>query len=389
MQKGGFYMDIMTMEQLKPFLSRHSELCVSLFIPTHRAGRETVQVPIRFKNLLAEVKEGLLAKGLRSPEVREILAPAERLLEDYDFWQHQSDGLAVFFSPEEFYYYRLPLQFEELVVISDRFHLKPLLPYFTIDGRFYILALSQNEVRLLECTRHTVDEVSLENMPTSFAEAFSYQEFEKQLQFHTGKTLASGGHAGVFHGHDIRDDAKDKIVRWFHMIDKELRNLLADEQSPIVLAGVEYLFPLYKNANTYPHLLDEGIPGNPEELKPEELHDRAWTVVKPVFMEKQEKAAAQYGQLSGTGQTTSDVEEAVLAAHQGKVDSLFVPVGVHIWGSFDADNNTIDMHEHQKPGDEDLLDLAAIQTKLNGGAVYAVEPETVPGNAPLAAVFRY
>jgi hypothetical protein len=382
-------MDILTMEKLKPFLSRHSDFCVSLFMPAHRAGRETEQDPIRFKNLLGEAKARLLAEGLRSPEVREILKPAHGLLQDPVFWQNQSDGLAVFFTPEEFHYYRLPLQFEELVVISDRFHLKPLFSYFTSDGRFYILALSQNQVRLLECTRHTVDEVGLENMPTSLAEAFKYQDFEKQLQFHTGTTLASGTHSGVFHGHDIGDDAKDRILRWFHMIDKELKSLLRDEQSPIVLAGVEYLLPLYKEANTYSNLLDKGITGNPEELKPEELHDRAWTVVEPVFMEKQEKAAARYGQLAGTGQATSDVKEAVVAAYNGRVDALFVAVGVQVWGTFDPDTNTAHVHEHEEPGDEDLLNLIAIQTGLNGGDVYAVGPRSVPGQTPLAAVFRY
>jgi len=35
------------------------------------------------------------------------------------------------------------------------------------------------------------------------------------------------------------------------------------------------------------------------------------------------------------------------------------------------------------------MDFAAIHTLLNGGTVYAVEPKAVPGDAPLAAVFRY
>jgi len=47
------------------------------------------------------------------------------------------------------------------------------------------------------------------------------------------------------------------------------------------------------------------------------------------------------------------------------------------------------LHEEAKPGDEDLLDLAAVQTLLNGGTVYAVELEKVPDGASLAAVFRY
>ena len=38
---------------------------------------------------------------------------------------------------------------------------------------------------------------------------------------------------------------------------------------------------------------------------------------------------------------------------------------------------------------EDLLNIAAIQTFLNSGTVYAVEPDAVPGQGPVAAVFRY
>ena len=45
--------------------------------------------------------------------------------------------------------------------------------------------------------------------------------------------------------------------------------------------------------------------------------------------------------------------------------------------------------EQVAAGDEDLLDLAAIQTLLHDGPVYAVEPEQVPGDGPLAALFRY
>jgi hypothetical protein len=36
-----------------------------------------------------------------------------------------------------------------------------LLSLFTGNGHFYILALSQNQVRLLEGTRYTVDEISI------------------------------------------------------------------------------------------------------------------------------------------------------------------------------------------------------------------------------------
>ena len=381
-------MDFVTMEELKVFLPRYSGWCVSLFMPTHRKGRATEQDPIRFRNLLREVEERLLEKGLRTPDVQQMLKPAQALSEEPGFWRHQSDGLALFFTSDTIHSYRVPLPFEELVVISNRFHLKPLLPLFASDGHFYILALSQNQVRLLEGTRHRVDEIDLEDVPESMAEALQYERFEKQLQFHTG-TSSGGARSAVFHGHDASDEAKARILRWFHKIDDELSALLADGQSPVVLAGVEYLFPLYTEANTYPHLLEKGVPGNPEALSPEELHAQAWPLVEPVFKQAQEEAVALYKQLHGTGRTTAGVQEAVVAAHHGRVDVLFVAVGVQAWGRFDPTTDTVHLHEEPGSGDEDLLDLAAIQSILNGGTVYAVEPDQVPDHAHLAAVFRY
>ena len=141
----------------------------------------------------------------------------------------------------------------------------------------------------------------------------------------------------------------------------------------------------------YPHLVDEGIEGNPEELKAKELHEQAWAIVQPRFLTAQKEAAAQYRQLAGAGseQASNDLKEIVPAAYHGRVETLFVTVGLQKWGSFDPGTNVVHMHEEAEPGDEDLLDFAAVQTLLSRGTVYAVEPEKVPDEALLAAVFRY
>jgi Bacterial archaeo-eukaryotic release factor family 7 len=383
-------MDRITLDQLRQtFIDRHSGWCVSLYMPAHRAGRETEQDPIRFKNLLRQAEERLLTKGMPSAQVRDLLKAPQRLLQDQAFWPHQSDGLAVFFSEDIFHFFRLPIEFAELVVISDRFHVKPLLPLLTSDGTFHILAISQNQLRLLEGTQHTVDEIDLGNVPETFSEALPDGFPEKQLQFHTGTPSGSGNRPAMFHGHDISNDIKNRIRQWFRTIDKEVGGLLSDAQSPLVLAGVDTLFPLYKEVNTYPHLMDEGIPGNPEGMKPEGLHQKAWTIVEPVFKKEREAGSARYRQLAGTRQTTTDVAEAVLAAHHGRIEVLFVAVDVQGWGRFDPEKDRVDVHESPEPGDEDLLDLSAIQTLLKGGTVYAVPPEGVPDQALVAAVLRY
>lgn len=133
----------------------------------------------------------------------------------------------------------------------------------------------------------------------------------------------------------------------------------------------------------------EGISGNPEELKIEALHALASPIVEPIFSKAREKAASRYRQLAGTGQTTTDVKEAVLAAFHGQVDVLFVAVGVQMWGYFDPDSDTVYVDGDLKPDDQDLLDAAAVHSILNGGTVYSVGPEDVPDHQLLAAVFRY
>jgi hypothetical protein len=385
-------MKMLTRDDLRALMSTHTGLCVSIFMPTHRAGAETQQDPIRLKNLLGKAEECLLAGGVRTPEARKLLKPAQKILWNGLLWQHQSDGLAMFLSPEEFSYYRLPFDFEELVVVTNRFHIKPLLPLLSGDGRFYVLALSQNQVRLLQGTRYNVSEVDARRIPASFAEALRYDDPERRLQFHTRTRTpgSKGERAAIFHGHGVgTNNAKVNILRYFHKVDEGLQQLLRDEQAPLMLAGVDYLFPIYREANTYLYLVDEGIAGNPEELSAKELHQQAWDILQPRFLKAQQEAAIQYSQLADTRQASRDIEKVVPAAYHGRIEILFVALGIQQWGIFDPEKNKVQLHREAEPGGEDLLDFAAVQTLLNGGTVYAVEPEKVPGEAPLAAVFRY
>jgi hypothetical protein len=357
-------------------------------MPTQRTGPEIQQNTIRLKNLLSNAEEQIIAQGVRAPEAKKFLEPVQKLLHDSFFWQHQSDGLALFLSAENFHFFRLPLDFNELVVVTDRFHVKPLLPLFNGDGRFYILVLSQNAVRLLQGTRHIMREIDLQGMPKSLAEALKFDDPQKQLQFHT--QTSGGERAAVFHGHGVgTDDTKDNILRYCQQIDRGLRKILKDEQSPLVFAGVDYLFSIYKEANTYSPMIDNNIEGNPEGLSEDELHKRAWSIVKPYFEKEQEKAIALYKSLIGTGRASYDLKEIISASYHGRVDILFFAVGVQQWGKFDSIKNLLEFHDQKQPEDEDLLDFAAVFTLIHGGKVYGMDSDKMPDKTQLAAVFRY
>jgi hypothetical protein len=383
-------MKIFTRDELRTLTTSAQAPCVSIYMPTHRVPTENQQDRTRLKNLIRQAQDSLQAYGLRPAEAESLLEPATNLLGVIPVWKDKRDGMALFVSPGIFRQYQLPTAFDPLVVVAHRFHLKPLLAFLG-GNEFFVLALSQNAVRLFEGSRFGLSAIDdLEGVPKSLADALKYDELIKQLQFRTG--IGGGGargeRAAMFHGQSA-DDAKDRILRYFRQIDQGLQDFLREEQALLVLAGVEYLLPIYKEANTYPHLLDEGITGNPEGVSPEDLHRQAWALVEPSFKREQEKAAARYRQLAGTGRTANDPRDIVPATYHGRVECLFVALGRQQWGDYDPGANQVHLHPAAQPGSFDLLDLAATQTLLHGGAVYAVEPAGVPDAALLAAVFRY
>jgi hypothetical protein len=361
---------------------------VSIFLPTHRAGAEIQQDPIRLKNLLKQAEEDLVRDGMRPAEARDFLAPVGDLVGDAGFWRHQSDGLAVFRSSTDLHVYRVPVAFKEFVSVSDRFYIKPLLPLLANEARFYVLALSHKAIRLLDCSGDSVTEVDLPAVPNSMEEALPEEGPAPQLQFQS--LPLQGGRATRFHGHGVGTDDVDDVnlERYFHRVDAGLQGVLKHEHAPLVLACVEYLAPIYRRITAYRHVLDEVMEGNPDGLKNEDLHQNAWTIVQPHFQRARDTAAAQYKEGLAKGRASNSLAEILAAAYQGRVATLFVPLGVRRWGRFRPEMLEVEEHEQEQAGDE-LLDLAAMHTLLHAGTVYGVAPEEVPDQQTIAAVFRF
>lgn len=395
-------MSLVPKSEMRQLIQYHNGPCVSLFMPTNRVGPEVLQNPIRMKNLLNEIEEELRHRGMDTHSIDEFLKPAQDLVLENSYWQHQSDGLAVFLSKDIFLPYRLPLEFRQFYLVSDRFHLKPILPLLSGDGSFYILALSQNEVRLLLATRYSVGLVDLRDTPQSLAEALKFEDPEVVTRWHVTSERGGGvlGQQAVFHGQgsDTMDVHKDHILRYFDALDDGLREVIGESGAgdktdgmPMVLAGVEYLLPIYRQASEYDKIVDEEIVGSPENMRPEELHEKAWEIMQPRLERAREEAADRFRQLLGRdeGMASDDIGEIVRAAFFGRVDTIFVPVDLHRWGKMNPNSYEVYVHDERQPGDEDLLEFAAAHTFLNDGTVYAVPPDLVPGGGPLAAVFRY
>ncbi len=256
-----------------------------------------------------------------------------------------------------------------------------------------MLALSQNDVRLLQCTRHSLRELGLKDAPTSLADVLQYESDTETLQFHTG--VPAQGHQGkgaVFHGQaDDADGAvhKKKVRDFINQVENAVEDLLADERAPLVLAGVEEIRAIYAEANRYPGLLEQGVDGNPDRAKPEELRERAWQVVEPEFERTKRQAVAACLRFAGSERGSTELNEVLEAAGSGRVEVLLIDLDRHQWGRYDQDNGLVRLHYREETGDEDLLDWAAVHTLRHGGTVFALPTEQMPNRWKAAAVFRY
>ena len=381
-------MDAFGKANLNELLDNSPAPGVSIYLPTHRAGRDTQQNRIRLKNLLGKAESELRARDVDGAAADALLAPASQLVDDTQFWAQQSDGLALFMATGFTRRYRLPLRFPERAVVAPRFYIKPLLPMLTEEGHFYVLALSLKQVRLLLGTRDSVEQVELQGAPASLAAVARPEAGERSLQHHSSSV--GGGSGAVFHGGgSAEDDHDEDLKRYFREVDRSVVARLREDPAQQVLAALESHNPLNRENSDYKLLLGQALAGNPDDLSAQDLHARAWSLVRPHFARHMLAAQDRFNRQLGTGKASGQLEVVLPAAYQGRIEFLFVPTGEQRWGRFDPASQEVTQPNGLTDSSQDLLDLACEYTLKHGGMVYALQPEKMPQQAVVAAGFRY
>lgn len=378
-------MNVFRKADLHELLEQAPSPGVSIYMPTHRAGRETQQDRIRLKNLLGRAEDELKQTIASSTNGKKLLSPGWSLVDDSQFWLAQRDGLALFLADGFVRRYRVPLRFPERAKVGPRFYIKPLLPMLTEEGHYYVLALSQKEARLLLGTRDGVERLEVENIPEGMVTWV--EESSRPLTMHS----SSGGLGGsiVHGGGGVEDESLENLRRYFREIDRAVGQVLRGEHAPLILATVESHVPVYREVSDYQNILPQALAGNPDELSAQDLHARTWSIVRPHFARHMREASERFNNQLGTGQASSQLDTVVKAAYEGRVEYLFVPTGAQQWGSFDPASLDVAIHPESAADSQDLLDLACEYTLKHGGVVYALSPTQMPQATQIAAGFRY
>jgi hypothetical protein len=215
-------------------------------------------------------------------------------------------------------------------------------------------------------------------------------EADRGTQSHSVMRAGKGKQSSSFHGQGgVKDTHKDELMAFFRLIDEAIMPVLHNEVHPLILAGVDYLLPIFKETCHYSHLATPQLEGNCDHLSAREVHAKVWPLVEPLLSQGGKQAAAKYSSLAGTEKATNDPRKALQAAFDGRIETLFVALDCHAWGECDLVGQVLELHDEQQSGDQDLLDLALVQTLLHHGRVYAVDADEMPTAEPLAAIMRF
>lgn len=376
-----------TRQQLSELLSANGDAGprVSIYVPTVRAGSEQKKNPIRFKNMLREAEAQLEARKMRRPDVDALLERAWERLEDIDFWKHQEDGYAAFIDRDGFREFRVPERFDELCIVGPVFHVSPLMPLLSDNHRFLVLALAQKSVRVLSGTRFDIRTLALDDVPASLPDALGRELTEPSLQ-HRSMTQGTVG----FHGQGAgSDDVEPELRKFVTMVDRALLSHFDTHHPPLVLAAVDHLAALYRQHSRWPNLAAQTIGGNHDDSTEQELHARAWDIVRETVEAEHDETLRRLDAAKRGGNAAIDIEDVLLAAHDGRIDTLVMTRGRRAWGRFDAQARSVSKHDGRNGESEDLLERAAVEALRTQSRVLFVEPGRLPENVQQAAILRF
>lgn len=246
---------------------------ITLYMPTHRAGADIWQDPIRFKNLMRSAEHDLETAGVARNRIDVLLQPLAEIRDDRQFWQHQADSLAVFRSDSGIERFRLPESVPELCVVGSRYHLKPLLMAMANAQTFYVLALSQKASRLFRGSPNGLEEVTDLELPPGLPGKANGQG--ASLQSHS-----SGNGGQIQHGAEL--DRKPQLANYCRQVDHAIKDAVGGID-PLIVAAVDQLASIFRDVSSVPGLLATVVSGNPDKASSDQLFAKSLPIAMAHF----------------------------------------------------------------------------------------------------------
>lgn len=369
------YVDIPTRPEFKALNNVRADACVSIYLKTTPLTQQADASRIELGNLAKQARGQLEAAGFDKRRLASLMEHFDDLADDDAFWRLQANSLAVLATADMLRTFRLPNALLPMVAVSDRFHLKPLLRAITFSNSAFVLALSENAVRLVEIHADLpAVAVKVEGLPKDAASALGKSTLNDRSP--SGRIQGS-------EGQNVR------FRQYARQVDAALRPLLAGREIPLILAATGRLASIYRAVNSYPHLLPDGIEDSPDRISVEDLADAARRALDVANATELSALRALYTVRAGDGRATCDLADGARAATYGAIETLLVDIDVVIPGVVDELTGAVTVTEKADATSYGVVDEIAGRALASGARVLGVRKAELPGKGDLAAILRY
>ena len=368
--------DIPTLPEIQTLVAQRHPASVSIYLETTPQTQHIGKAEIALANLIKEAESQLEQIGIDKRQRWAIIEQLQEVSEDDHFWKYQANSLAIFATPDSHRSYRLPNKLTNMVQVSDRFHLKPLIRAISVQQHAFVLALAENEVRFIEVfSDMPAAEIKVPDMPDDAASAVG-----------TATVNTRSHSSGRLHG---SEGQKVHLRKFCRMVDAALRPVLSGRHEPLILAATEPLLSIYRSVNTYPEFATQVIETSPVRIPVHELADDARPILDQRHEASMEAFKALYSEREKDGRATSDVAMAARAATFGAIDTLVVDIDEVLAGRVDEQSGEVTFAEREGAEFYGIVDEIAGRTLATGGTVIGERRANIPGDGSLAAVLRY
>jgi hypothetical protein len=264
--------------------------------------------------------------------------------------------------------YRLPIRPKLLAEVADRFHLAPLIRTITSPLEIFVLAISEGGARLLQVVvnmppaRVPVPHLSDDPAETLDRPSIHVRAPRRRLQNLEGEKILEAQYA--------------------RKVDRAVREALAGRSTPMVLAAAEPMATIFREVNTYPHLIEEVIEGSPDHRSDAQLGDAALPILDRLYRNEVKGILALYDELKPY-RATSDVSHAAHAATAAAVGRLVVDLDRVIPGLVSDIDGSVTYSVSDDAETYSVLDEVARRALCTDARVLCARSEELPAGRAL------
>lgn len=382
--------NVPTRKSLQELQEKQSELCLSLYQPSHRHFPDNKQDPIRYKNLVNKLADSLKQKHSEEA-VKKLLRPFQDLADDLNFWNHTLDGVAVFATENYFVAYTMPRTMPELAIVANSFHKKPLQKFLQSTDQYQLLALSLDEIEIYQGDRNSLQRIDPgPDVPKTIGEALG-RDIEPEHRPPPQAYAATRGSRVVvtFGTGGGKDEREIDQQRWFRAVDSAIHEHISKvSQLPLVLVALNENQGGFRKLSQNSYLQPEGVVINPKAVKEDELKTLAWKVMEPQYHAYLDGMKDNYKVAASQFRGSDNIEEIAKAAVQGQVDTLFIQEDKLMPGTLDANTGAIERRDLAEPNVDDLLDDIGALVESRHGKVFLIPAKHMPSTTGVAAIMR-